>query len=509
MRNDGLTVNLLFLVSVVTFGTWFPLAYNIVALNGPQLVVVTWIRSVGCSRISNTSSIFTDVNETHSQWQLWCSEFIAESGDEVGEMLAENHTLNAVWALTSALFSLGGLISALTSGPLIHRYGLKISILINAAILVGGTGVCCLSPVAHSFEMLIVGRIIVGFAVGSGCVLTPMYTAELTPVALRGALGTLPTTMFVLGMIAATVMGLPFVLGNSWGWPILLTLHLLPVGLMCVVLPFCPESPRHLFLRRGEKVAAEQALVWLRGTTDVQEELAVIQEEAEKDSTRDRVSIVGLLRSPFLRSTLWLAAVPMTALHFSGYSCLSFYSTAIFSAAGLTRLNSIYASLGLWCIFLLVNLVSLTLVDRSGRRILLLISHAGTLIGLCFLVLTMALTRHQGYEWTKYGSVASIFFFIVSHGVALFSVPWILGAELFTQEARAAAMTLISVVCWVTELMATLIFPLIIAAAQEYTFIIFIGFVALTGLFTYWKVPETKGKTIKQIQDLLRPPNCK
>ena len=139
------------------------------------------------------------------------------------------------------------------------------------------------------------------------------------------------------------------------------------------------------------------------------------QEEMMKESTCKQISMLGLLRSRYLRTALWLAVVPMVALHFSGYSCLSFYSTSIFNAGGLTRINSIYASLGLWTMFLFINLTSLILVDRCGRRILLLVSHTGVLIGLCGLVLTMALTK-AGYSWTKYGSVASIFFFIISHG---------------------------------------------------------------------------------------------
>ena len=317
-RNDGLTGNLLFLVFIVTFGTWFSLGYNIVALNGPQLIIVKWIRTIKCSRLDNQTSVAITIQEFPRNWSyttaapsrtnvssviktsksaamnpsirmtnystenrslfdIWCQPLDPTVEEEVALILDQNPVLNSLWAMTSALFSLGGLVSAFTSGPMIRRYGLKMAILINAMILAAGTVVGCLSTLANSYEMLIAGRIFVGFAVGSGCVLTPMYTAELTPVALRGALGTMPTTMFVLGMISATVVGLPFALGNGAWWPILLALHLVPVGLMGIVLPFCPESPRHLLARRKDMAAATRALTWLRGTSNVQEELAIMQ----------------------------------------------------------------------------------------------------------------------------------------------------------------------------------------------------------------------------------------
>ncbi|OQV15401.1 Solute carrier family 2, facilitated glucose transporter member 2 [Hypsibius exemplaris] len=496
-REAGITRHLLFLVLMVTFGTGFPLGYNIVALNAPQTVVVNWIRSTGCRRMLDGP----ESQQNSTRFWLWCHGVDNTSDNELILTLAENQELNTIWALTSSLFSLGGMTSAVTTGYLIKPLGLKKPILLNAGLLICGTIISCLSHVAATFEMLIVGRIIVGLAVGSGCVLVPMYINEVSPIPLRGALGTLPTTLFIFGMITATILGLPFVLGNERGWSTYLALHLVPVVVMCAALPWCPESPRQLYMRQNRKADAELALRWLRKREqEVQEELQLMKEEMDREKFGTQISLVGLLRDPFLRSALWLCAVPMAAMHTSGFSCLSFYSTFIFTSGGLNPLTAIYASLGLWTTFLIMNLLSLVLVDRNGRRVLLITSHIG--------VLSDHPSRHDGPDEAGFcghrvRQCGCIFSFIVFHGLSLFSVPWILGAELFAQEARTAALMFISIVCWGTELVAILLFPLVIAHAQEYTFCIFIGFVLVTGGYTFWKVRGDQGETVEEIQILL------
>ncbi|OQV15408.1 Solute carrier family 2, facilitated glucose transporter member 1 [Hypsibius exemplaris] len=511
-QSDPLTFNLILVVFVVSFGTWFSLGYNVVALNSTQTVIVDWIRMVGCGRLeSSTPQNHSSPSQNHSspsQLDLWCHPINAFhfTGQDLIELLGANTELNSLWAVTATCLSIGKLFSAVTSRPIIKRFGLKTSILLNTVIVAVGTVISCLAQLLDSYEMLITGRIIVGFVVGSSCVLTPMFVAEVSPVTRRGALGTLPVVMFALGTITATVLGLPSILGNSWGWPILLGLHLIPVGLMGMVLPFCPETPRQLLLKTNKRTTdwARNALIWLRNSPNVEEELQNMLQVMEQETEHRQISLLGIFRDPFLRSSLWLASVPFMAMQLSGFSCLSFYSTAIFSDSGLTRVEAIYATLGVWIVCLIMTIVSGGLVDRVGRRLLLLSSHVGVVLSLSFLVLTRALTEQLNYAWTKYGSVAAIFGFIVSHGASLMSVPWILGAELIQQEARVAAMTFFCVVVWLCELAGALLFPIVIPLAREYTFTLFIGFTLFTGSFIGWRMPETKGKTVQEIQQFLR-----
>ena len=139
--------------------------------------------------------------------------------------------------------------------------------------------------------------------------MTPIYTSELTPIKLRGALGTLPVVMYVLGLMAATSMGLPMVLGTPQYWPVLVGLSLVPIGILCLLLPLCPDSPRRLMIEKQDKVAAERALQWLRRTHDVYDEMAEIQEESTRVRDQRQITLFGMLRNPFLRSTIVLCAV--------------------------------------------------------------------------------------------------------------------------------------------------------------------------------------------------------
>ena len=130
--------------------------------------------------------------------------------------------------------------------------------------------------------------------------------------------------MMVLGMLTANVLGLPMALGTERLWPILISLQGIPVVIMCICLPFCPDSPRQLYLVKGDKEGARRALVWFRGTTDVQDEMDQMQRELVLEETkgagadRQHVSLIGIFRDRYLRQVFWLCAVTMFANRASG-----------------------------------------------------------------------------------------------------------------------------------------------------------------------------------------------
>ncbi len=144
------------------------------------------------------------------------------------------------------------------------------------------------------------------------------------------------------------------------------------------------------------------------------------------------------------------------------------------------------------------------MVDRLGRRTLLLTSQSIVILSLTMFMMFGRLAHHLGYEWAKYGSASSLFLFYLGFSIGLSTIPWILPTEMFAQGARPAAVTFISLVGRVFALVATFSFPLLMAVLQEYTFIFFIVTVALANFYTYSVLPETKAKSIEEIQLLLR-----
>ena len=169
----------------------------------------------------------------------------------------------------------------------------------------------------------------------------------------------------------------------------------------------------------------------------------------------------------------------------------------------MTNQEASYASLGLWVLCFFATLISLFLVDRAGRRVLLLVGHAGIIVSLALFITFSALSG-EGFEWTKYGNVVCLFVFFVFFQGGLASVSFILPSELFNQEARSAATSLVSTVGSVGLLITTLGFPLILPILAEYTYLIFIGSLLLTGWYLVRKLPETKGKSINEIQSILQ-----
>ncbi|GAV00802.1 hypothetical protein RvY_11599 [Ramazzottius varieornatus] len=493
-----LTVTLLTVALTVSFGTWFAMGYLLVALNGLQFTIVNWIRSVKCQRLGGLTP--QNISQSRSaDLDLWCRPYELE--DE-GNILVENAELNTIWAISSSVIALGGVLALFTCRTAIDRLGQKGSLWFTAGLFTTGALIFASSKWAASFEMLIVGRFIVGGSMAYICVVAPLYIAELTPPALRGAVGTIPSILYNAGMVLGTTSSLPMLLGTDDRWPFLVLVPLIPVTISSITLRFFPDSPRSL-LADHQADKARAALAWLRRSQGVDEELSGIQSAIDNEVNSDQIFAVRFFCTPFLRSTFMICFAAMIAQQFSGYQCIVFYSTFIFNSVGLTQVNAVYATTGLWVTLMCAALVSSFLTERLGRRVLLLTGNLFEGLSLVILVISMAMTR-QGIEWTKNVSVACLYTFVASHGLGPLAVPWILPTELFSAQASATAMTASAVTSWGSSLLTTFTFPVVVAAAEEYTFIIFIVILTMASLFLYFRQPETKGRSLEEVQAILR-----
>jgi MFS family permease len=164
-----------------------------------------------------------------------------------------------------------------------------------------------------------------------------------------------------------------------------------------------------------------------------------------------------------------------------------FYSSSIFVNAGLSGIDALYATIGMGGIFVIISGLSMAIVDRLGRKILLLTGLGGMCVMTVFLV-----------------SVASVMVFVIMFAIGPGPIPWFIASELFTEGPRAPATSVVAGVNWSSTLLITLTFPYIARVAHEYTFLIFTGFLVGFVAYTYIKVPETKGKRIDEIQAEMR-----
>uniref|UniRef100_A0A452HVG8 Solute carrier family 2, facilitated glucose transporter member 1 n=1 Tax=Gopherus agassizii TaxID=38772 RepID=A0A452HVG8_9SAUR len=404
-------------------------------------------------------------------------------------------TLTTLWSLSVAIFSVGGMVGSFSVGLFVNRFGRRNSMLMSnslaflAAILMG------FSKVAYSFEMLILGRFIVGLYSGLTTGFVPMYVGEVSPTALRGALGTFHQLGIVVGILIAQVFGMDLIMGNESLWPLLLGFTFIPSLLQCIILPFAPESPRFLLINRNEENKAKSVLKKLRGTTDVSSDLQEMKEESRQMMREKKVTILELFRSPLYQQPILIAIVLQLSQQLSGINAVFYYSTSIFEKSGVEQ--PVYATIGSGVVNTAFTVVSLFVVERAGRRTLHLIGLAG--MAGCAVLMTIALVLLDQMAWMSYISIIAIFGFVAFFEIGPGPIPWFIVAELFSQGPRPAAFAIAGLSNWTSNFIVGMGFQYVEQLCGPYVFIIFTVLLILFFIFTYFKVPETRGRTFDEI----------
>lgn len=348
--------------------------------------------------------------------------------------------------------------------------------------------------------MVIAGRAIMGFYCGLTSGLVPMYIGEIAPKKYRGALGTLHQLAIVIGILLSQVIGLDFVLGNDAFWPILLGLSGAPAILQSLLLPLCPESPRYLYILLGKEQEARKSLYRLKGAYDATADLEEMRSEKEEADKESSVSIWSLIRSPVYRDQLFVALMMHISQQLSGINAIFYYSTSIFSQAGVAQ--PVFATIGVGVINTVFTLVSVALVDRAGRRTLTLAGLGGMCV--CAIAMTVGLKFQDQYDWMSYVSMGAIFLFVSFFEIGPGPIPWFIVAELFSQGPRPAAIALAGCCNWTSNFIIGMTFPYIQKALDCYVFILFAALLLCFTIFIYLRVPETKGKTFEEISAIFQ-----
>uniref|UniRef100_A0A8C9W8S9 Solute carrier family 2 member 2 n=1 Tax=Scleropages formosus TaxID=113540 RepID=A0A8C9W8S9_SCLFO len=399
------------------------------------------------------------------------------------------------WSLSVAIFSVGGMLSSFLVGFVGDLRGRVKGMLAVNVLAIGAGLLMGLSSLGKPHIMVISGRALMGFYCGLSSGLVPMYVGEIAPVAYRGALGALHQLAIVTGILISQIVGLDFLLGNDTWWPVLLGLSGAPAVLQSLLLPLCPESPRYLYIKLGKEEEARKCLKRFRGECDPSKEMAEMKKEKEEAMKEEKVSIMTLLGSSTYRHQLFVALMMHLSQQFSGINAIFYYSTSIFYDAGVTE--PVYATIGVGAINTIFTMVSVMLVDRAGRRTLTLVGLSGMCC--CMVAMSISLVYLTSYAWMSYVSVTAIFLFVSFFEIGPGPIPWFIVAELFSQGPRPAAIALAGCCNWTSNFIIGMGFPYVQAVCQSYVFIIFAVLLFGFAVFTYCRVPETKGKTFEEI----------
>ncbi|XP_063772300.1 solute carrier family 2, facilitated glucose transporter member 2 [Pseudophryne corroboree] len=422
-------------------------------------------------------------------------EEIAVKSGNMTEEIKMPSVVTMYWSLSVSVFSIGGLVSSFFVGWIADKLGrIKAMMAVNTLAVIGAL-LMGLAPLGQAHALVISGRLVTGLYCGLTSGLVPMYIGEISPTALRGALGTMNQLAIVTGILISQIVGLEFILGSESLWPVLLGLSGVPAVIQTIMLFFCPESPRYVYIKLGREEDTKRILKRLKGDYDTSKDIEEMRKEKEEAAREKKVSIIQLFKSPNYRQPLLVSLVLHISQQFSGINAIFYYSTSIFTKSGISQ--PVYATIGVGAVNTIFTVVSVFLVERAGRRSLYIIGLAGMCV--CAVIMTISLALLAQHAWMSYLCMVAIFLFVIFFEVGPGPIPWFIVAELFSQGPRPAAMAVSGFVNWTCNFIIGMCFQYIADACGPYVFIIFAVLLLGFTIFTYFKVPETKGKSFDEI----------
>jgi sugar porter (SP) family MFS transporter len=394
--------------------------------------------------------------------------------------------------------TLGALFGALVAGVLADRYGRRLTILLAAVLFTVGAAVEAFAP---GPPVLVVGRLVVGFGVGVASVAAPLYASEMAPAHLRGRFVSLYQLAITLGIFVAYAVDQA--LTNSSAWRAMLGVSAIPGVLLVLTMIPMPESPRWL-LKQGRHAEAESSLRKVEPDAEVDARIAAAHEamaaDAEQASWRE-------LFSPALRAPLMIGVGLAVFQQITGINAIIYYANEIFAAAGFkTPLEEAAATTwAIGAVNVLATLVAVVYVDRFGRKPLLLTGLVGmaaslATVGFCFLRLGDDGSAAAGSMAAVF-TLVSLVVFIASFAFSLGPVVWTMINEIFPSRIRGRGVALATAANWASAWLVSQFFlTLTDAIGQAATFWMFSGFSVLAFVWILREVPETRGKTLEEIE---------
>lgn len=403
--------------------------------------------------------------------------------------------------ITVTAFVIGGMVGALISGPIANRMGRKMSIVFHYLFSIIGGILALIAPYIGSTSCVMLSRLFVGVQGGLSCCLIPPYLAEISPSALRGRTGVFHQLAITIGIMVAQAFGFRQLFGQEHLWNVLLAMPLLPsiVGALCLLL-FFPETPIRLLAENRDEGAALLVLQQLRHEVDVADELNELCAEVSASQSDSHMSMLELIKSSELRGLLIVGVVLQLVQQFCGVNAIFFYCSSIFESAGVPVDQIQYAVLSIGLINVTATIICTGVIDKVGRKPLLVLPMAVIVVD--FIVLTCFLVNQKSNIVYSYLSITCIIIFIICFAFGLGPIGFIFVAESMPHHARSAALSICIFINWTANLALSLAFPFLALKLASYVFVVFAVIVASSLVFLLIKMPETKGRTADEINNI-------
>ncbi|MDZ7607480.1 MAG: sugar porter family MFS transporter [Cyclobacteriaceae bacterium] len=391
------------------------------------------------------------------------------------------------WTVSSLL--LGCIIGVVIAGRLGDDYGRKKTLIISALLFfVSAIG----SALAHELLTFILFRILGGLGVGVASMLSPMYISEIAPAKHRGRLVTYYQLAIVIGILLAFTSNMLLVDtgANNWRW--MLSIMALPAVLFFGLLLFAPESPRWL-LQKAHKDQARLILTKIDGVEKADTEMDQISRALAEESDAGKYSE---LFSPKMRAVLFMGIFIAVFSQITGINSIMYYAPVIFQTMGEGVNNSIIQTTFIGGTNLLFTIIAIVFVDRIGRKKLLIAGVAMMIVALSGIAIIYLLEQFTGYL-----ALLFILLYIAAFASSLGPISWVVISEIFPNRLRSKAMSLSIVALWMTNFLLILVFPVMLKKlGGAISFLFFDVMCVLLLLFAIYRLPETKGKSLEEIE---------
>ena len=403
--------------------------------------------------------------------------------------------------LTVAIATVGTILGALIGGRLADRYGRKNLLFAIGILYVTGSLGTALAP-THAFLMAF--RFLGGVGVGLSSVCAPIYTAEIAPARIRGRLVGLVQFNIVLGILLAYLSNyiIQMIITDekvAWRW--MLGVMLIPSVAFLLLLVTVPETPRWLMSRGRNKEAVEISRRLCSTQAESEEQIAEIREQLAADRTK------GSLSDFFSRrysKVIIFAFIIAMCNQLSGINAILYYAPEVMKEAGASKDDAYLMSVAVGIMNLIATMAALTVIDKIGRRSLMIVGSIGYLLSLGFLTGVMFMYEGHFNPTSSLLVLVGLLFFIAAHAFGQGSVIWVFISEIFPNKVRGTGQSFGSLTHWVFAAITTYAFPTIIGKlGGGFAFLIF--FVCMCGqLFWVLKMmPETKGVPLEEMESKL------
>lgn len=421
----------------------------------------------------------------------------------LGAMSApDQFDLDSFWqGLVVAILQLGATVGALGIGHITDIYGRRKTLIILSILFFLASICCVISP---NVETMLVGRFALGIAVGGVSVTVPTYLAEMSPSHRRGKFVTRNELMIVSGQLLAFIFNaiIALSMGDSGHvWRYMLSLAVIPAVVLGIGMIKMPESPRWL-ISKGYTDEGAAILKTIRSKKQAEQEVKILTEIIHNEANMKKMTFKDL-KLKWVRHLIIIGVGMAVINQFTGINSIMFYGTEILKNAGFSTNAAFLGNIANGLIAFIAMIASIAMMDRFGRRPMILTGLAG--ITFALIAIGFVSNVMQGNDTMPYIILILTVIYLAFFQCLIGPVNWLVISEIFPLRLRGLSMGIVVMVLWLSNFIVALLFPILLEAiGMSNTFFTFAVMSILSFIFVYKVVPETKGHTLEELEQFFK-----